>query len=231
MPTIFVIAGPNGIGKTTSFYDFLPNDIPVINSDEIAKEARARDLISSNTQEYSNREASRLIDEQINKLSSFAIETNLSDVETWKFLIKLRELRYDLHLIYISTDEIKLLNDRINERVLLGDHYVRPDIVEQRYISGLKLLSHFFAFPDVLKLFDNSSVMTQVAEFRNGHVVTLAENLPGWVIQYLGDHLKSEPGSKAYIKDLNDIDEVRRSYQAIKGQSSGELDKGKKPSL
>jgi predicted ABC-type ATPase len=222
MPTIFVIAGPNGIGKTTSFYDFLPSNIPVINSDEIAKEARSKELISSNTQEYSNREASRLIDEQINVRSSFAIETNLADVETWKFLIKLRELGYELHIVYISTDEVKLLNDRINERVLLGDHYVRPDIVEQRYVSGLKLLSHYFSYPDVLKLFDNSSVMTQIAEFRNGGIVTIAEQLPDWVMEYFGVHLKPASDSKTHLKDLSDIDAVRRSYQASKGKTGDE---------
>ncbi|HET6252912.1 MAG TPA: zeta toxin family protein [Puia sp.] len=218
MPTIFVIAGPNGIGKTTSFYDFLPNDIPVINSDEIAKEAKARELISSNTQEYSNREASRLIDEQIAKRHSFAIETNLSDLDTWKFLIKIRELGYELHLVYISTDEIKLLNDRISERVLLGDHYVRPDVVEERYIGGLKLLNHYFSHPDVLKLFDNSSVMTQVAEFRNGEIVTVAEKLPDWVNEYFGEFLKPNSDSKIAPRDLNDIDAVRRSYQAMKDE-------------
>ena len=40
MPTLFVVAGPNGIGKTTSSYDIVPKNIPLINSDEIAKEAR-----------------------------------------------------------------------------------------------------------------------------------------------------------------------------------------------
>jgi predicted ABC-type ATPase len=65
MPTIYVVAGPNGIGKTTSSFDILPNNIPTINSDEIAKEARAAGLISSNTQEYANQEASRLVDELI----------------------------------------------------------------------------------------------------------------------------------------------------------------------
>jgi predicted ABC-type ATPase len=219
MPTIFVIAGPNGIGKTTSFYDFLPGNIPVINSDEIAKEAKAKELISSNTQEYSNREASRLIDEQISKQNSFAIETNLADVETWKFLIKLRELGYELNVVYISTDQVKLLNDRITERVLQGDHYVRPDIVEQRYISGLKLLNHYFIYPDVLKLFDNSRVMTQVAEFRTGEIVTLAEHLPHWVNLHFGDFLKPKSDQKPAPKDLSDIDAVRKSYQALKGRT------------
>ena len=47
MPTIYVIAGPNGIGKTTSSYDILPGNVPIINSDEIAKEARRLGLILS----------------------------------------------------------------------------------------------------------------------------------------------------------------------------------------
>src|ERR1700761_501896 len=139
MPTLYVIAGPNGIGKTTSSFDFLPANIPVINSDEIAKEARAAGLITSNTQEYSNQEAARLVDEQINARNTFAIETNLADVETWKFLIKVQQLGYELHVKYYSTSQLKVLNDRIAIRVRLGDHFVRPDIVEQRYIDGLKL--------------------------------------------------------------------------------------------
>lgn len=223
MPTIFVIAGPNGIGKTTSFYDFLPKNIPVINSDEIAKEARAKELISSNTQEYSNREAARLIDDQINHRNTFAIETNLSDVETWKFLIKIRELGYELHVIYISTDQIDILNDRIKERVLLGEHYVRPDIVEQRYISGLKLLDHYFSYPDILKLFDNSSVMTQIGEFRRGEVVVRTERRPKWVEQYLGKHLEPKSESDVPAKDLSDIDAVRRAYRSSKGKSIDEV--------
>jgi len=222
MPTIFVIAGPNGIGKTTSFYDFLPNNVPVINSDEIAKEARAKELIASNTQEYSNREAARLIDEQINQRNSFAIETNLSDVETWKFLIRLNELGYELHVVYISTDQITVLNDRIRERVLLGDHYVRPDVVEQRYVSGLKLLNHYFAYPDILKLFDNTVVMMQVGEIRKGDVVMLEEHLPEWVREYLGSQLWPTSESRASLKDLPDIDEVRKSYRDLKGRSGDE---------
>ncbi|HEY4109167.1 zeta toxin family protein [Puia sp.] len=218
MPTIYVIAGPNGIGKTTSFYNLLPKNIPVINSDEIAKEAKADKLISSNSQEYSNRVASQLIDEQINKLSSFAIETNLSDVETWKFLIKLHEIGYEVHLMYISTDQIVILNDRIKERVLLGEHYVRPDIVEQRYICGLNLLNHFFEFADILQLFDNSTVMTQIGEFRCGECVMLADSLPKWVLSYLGNHIEREEESGITPKDLTDIDAVRKAYQALKSK-------------
>jgi predicted ABC-type ATPase len=45
MPALYVIAGPNGIGKTTSSYDLVPSNTPIINSDEIAKEVRRAGLI------------------------------------------------------------------------------------------------------------------------------------------------------------------------------------------
>ena len=56
-PIIYVIAGPNGIGKTTSDFDFIPDTIPIINSDEIAAEAKRTGFITGNTQEYAYGEA------------------------------------------------------------------------------------------------------------------------------------------------------------------------------
>ena len=218
MPTIYVIAGPNGIGKTTSSFDLLPKNIPLINSDEIAKEAREAGILSVNSQEYSNQEASRLVDEHLNKRSSFSIETNLADVETWKFLIKIQQLGYELNLKYISTDRLDLLNSRIAERVLLGDHFVRPDIVEQRYIAGLKLLDHYFEYPDVLEIFDNSKTMNLVAECRKGQIIMLSEKLPDWVTRFLGNHFRSHPNANVSIRSMNDIDAVRKSYQVLKGK-------------
>jgi predicted ABC-type ATPase len=221
MPTIYVIAGPNGIGKTTSSFDILPSGIPVINSDEIAKEARAAGIIAANTQEYSNQEAARLVDEQIGKRNTFAIETNLSDVDTWKFLIKVQQLGYELHVKYYSTDQLQVLNDRIAIRVKLGDHFVRPDIVEQRYMSGLKLLDHYFSYPDVLELFDNTDSMVLVGEFKRGEIVVRAEQMPAWVEKYLGSHLRPRSNSNVPVNDLSDIDAVRKAYQALKESSHG----------
>ena len=49
MPTLYVIAGPNGIGKTTSSYDLFPANIPIVNSDEIAKEIRNETRLEKST--------------------------------------------------------------------------------------------------------------------------------------------------------------------------------------
>src|SRR5258708_14086021 len=222
MPTIYVIAGPNGIGKTTSSFDLLPKNVPLINSDEIAREAREAGIISVNSQEYSNQEATRLVNDHLNRRSSFIIETNLADVETWKFLISVQQLGYELNVKYISTDKLDLLNNRIAERVLLGDHYVRPDIVEQRYIAGLKLLDHYFEYPDVLELFDNSKTMLLVAEYRKGHPVMQLDILLSCVIDYLGTHFSRTASSDIASQALKDIDAVRKAYEKMRNRKSGE---------
>lgn len=181
MPTLYVIAGPNGIGKTTSSYDLVPANIPIINSDEIAKEARNAGIISSNTQEYSNNEANRLIKEHLENRQSFGMETNLADVPTWKFLIETQKTSYQLHIIYVSTHSLDILNYRIENRVAQGDHYVRPDIVQERYLNGLNLLNNYFAIPDRLQLFDNTLTSTLVAEIELGKITKQVDPLPEWV--------------------------------------------------
>ena len=67
----------------------------------------------------------------------FAIETNIADEEKWKFLKGVKSLGYAVYLFFLSTDNIQTLHQRINERALRGEHFVRPDIVEERYYVGL----------------------------------------------------------------------------------------------
>lgn len=60
-PTLYIVAGPNGIGKTTSFFDAIATDIPIINSDEVAAEIRRKGNAPANTQELANAEAIRMM--------------------------------------------------------------------------------------------------------------------------------------------------------------------------
>ncbi len=55
-PILYILAGPNGIGKTTSFYDFVPQNIKFINADDLAKQFRET-LGDINVQEIANGEA------------------------------------------------------------------------------------------------------------------------------------------------------------------------------
>ena len=210
-PMLYIIAGPNGIGKTTSAFDIIPQNIPIISSDEIAKQIRAAELVKTNTQEYSNREAQLLLQQHLEKKADFAIETNLSDQETWKFLIGAKKLGYRLHLVYLSTDDLDLLNSRIEERSLRGEHFVRPDIVEERYFVSLKLLNHYFVEADTLQLIDNSETLRPVALIKNGQLETVSEDLPAWFTTHLHAITDSTKNVRS-VKDLTSIEEVRKQY-------------------
>ena len=198
-PVLYIIAGPNGIGKTTSAFDIIPQSIPIINSDEIAKQVKTAELVTVNTQEYSNREAQVLVKQHLDKRKTFAIETNLADEETWKFLAAVQRTGYKLHLAFLSTDDIRLLNNRIQERHLRGEHFVRPDIVEERYYVSLKLLKHYFTVPDIVQLIDNSESLRPVAIKKDRHFDLLTDDLPGWSLNIclnILNHLTNQNLSK-----------------------------------
>lgn len=59
MPELHVVAGPNGVGKTTIFKNLVPQGLDYINADLIAKiiKEKARGL---NTQDLANREAAKI---------------------------------------------------------------------------------------------------------------------------------------------------------------------------
>jgi predicted ABC-type ATPase len=219
MPTLYVIAGPNGIGKTTSSYDIIPLNIPIINSDEIAKEIRKAGIIlPGNTQEYSNNEAIRLMEEQRELNNSFSIETNLADIDTWKFLLEMQKTGYELHVLYMSTDSLDVLNQRIKERVQLGDHFVNPFVVEERYVTSLKLLNHYFSKPDRLQLFDNSKKVQLLADIRQGEKTYVVQELPDWILQHLGSHFQQKLKQEIKVKDMKNIDEVKKAYKKLTGK-------------
>jgi predicted ABC-type ATPase len=211
-PILYVIAGPNGIGKTTSDFDFVPGNVPVINSDEIAAEIKKSGQSILNTQEIANGKATELMDGYLNRKASLGFETNLCDVQTWKFLLGIQNLGYQLHVIYISTNDLDVLNSRIENRVKLGGHFVLPDIVRERYLAGLNLLNHYFDKPDKLQLFDNSVTMELVAEISMGEVLHTARKMPDWVSQYLGQRFTKEIKTETKARDLNSIEEVRKRY-------------------
>ena len=80
----------------------------------------------------------------------------------------MQKVGYQLHVLFVSTDNLGILNTRIEERVRQGDDYVRPDIVKERYLAGLDMLKQNYKKPDILQLFDNSEKMTLMVDFRLG---------------------------------------------------------------
>lgn len=119
----------------------------------------------------------------------------------------------------MSTNDLEMLHTRIAGRALLGEHFVKADIVEERYVTGLKLLDHYFNKPDKLQLYDNSEKVKLIAEISQGELLQKVELLPEWITKYLGKHFQQDTKQEIKVKDMT-IDEVRKTYLLDKERAS-----------
>lgn len=158
MPTLFIISGCNGAGKTTASYTILPemlNCKEFVNADAIAAG------LSPFQPEKVAFEAGRLMLERIEHLISiktdFAIETTLSTRSYAQTVKKCKANGYDIVLIYFWLNSTDLAIERIKGRVKKGGHYIPDEIVKRRYTRGLSNLNNIFmAICDYWLVVDNS---------------------------------------------------------------------------
>ena len=212
-PTIYVLAGANGVGKTTVNAFFIPKDVPYVNADDFAFQLRQRLGNDVNVQELANAEALEQMNIFIAKRQTFAIETNLADTDTWQFLIGIQRLGYALHLNFFGVSDVDICINRVKNRVLQGGHYVRPDIVVARYKIGLSLLKHYKNIPNRLVLTDNTTKSINCLEMSLGEIVFQREVLPEWVKNILADIENIE-------KPYNSLDDVREKYRKLRDDES-----------
>ncbi len=139
-----------------------------------------------------------------------------------------------LQEIVSEQKETNLINGQmaayiIDQRVLAGEHYVRPDVVEERYVNSLHLLNHYFKIPDHIQLFDNSKSLQLCIEARRGEILRLENPLPAWVQNHLTEHVtQNKKVAEKKTIDMNSIDEVRKSYQVFKEKADQLLSEVKK---
>ncbi len=158
-PVVYVIAGPNGTGKTTFANQFLPKIADCrnfINADLIAKGLSPFNVDAAAMQ------AGRLflgsIQENVRRGVDFGFETTLSGKGCVKLFKDLRGRGYRLHLYFLWIPGLSLALKRIADRVRMGGHAVPADVVRRRFGKGLKnLFNPFMNLVDYCAIFDNSS--------------------------------------------------------------------------
>lgn len=158
MPTLYIIAGCNGAGKTTASMTLLPeilNCKEFVNADSIAAG------ISPFNPETVAFASARLmlfrIHELIKAKHTFAFETTLSTKSYRNVIVHAKTLGYEVILIFFWLNSTELAIKRIAYRVKNGGHNVPSMIVKRRYSRGLSnFFSIFSPLVDSWMVFDNS---------------------------------------------------------------------------
>lgn len=144
MPKCWIIAGPNGSGKTTFALEYLIKQNPTcahfINADLIAAG------LSPLNPEQKLLAASKLFLSEINTCienkNNFAVETTLSGKTYLRLIKRLNTLGWETLLIYLALPSVKMSKLRVAERVKHGGHNIPTQDIERRYPRSLKNLLH-----------------------------------------------------------------------------------------
>lgn len=135
---VYIIAGPNGSGKTTFADKFLPDYARCpnfVNADIIAKE-----LAPSNPHNVAikaGRIVLKKIDEFAKQGDDFGFETTLAGRSYADRLRSLKSKGYGLYLYFLWVPSSELSIARIKERVAEGGHNIPVEDVRRRFTRSI----------------------------------------------------------------------------------------------
>lgn len=137
--SLIIIAGGNGVGKTTFAKEFLlENDnYAFLNADEIAKEIGGSKVSAG---KLFFKRLNSAIDEE----KSLLVESTLSGRYLIRFIELLRKRNYEITIIFLFVDSPEVLIERIKIRVQKGGHFVPDEDVKRRFKRGKSNFWHSY---------------------------------------------------------------------------------------
>ncbi len=174
MPTLYIIAGPNGVGKTTFADRYLPDHVKqleFVNADLIARGLSPYDPDSAAIQ--AGRIALTRIRELIRLGVGFTWETTMSGKTAVGWLREARSAGFILKAYFLWVKAPEVTISRIRQRVVEGGHDISEEISRRRFT---KTIHNFFQVYRPLfhtwKLFENDlSGPRLIAALKDGREV------------------------------------------------------------
>ena len=177
---VYIIAGPNGSGKTTFARTFLP---------EYAKCDRFinADLIAIGLSPFSPQQVAiksgKLVLGQIKEYSNsgvdFGFETTMSGVTYLKYFKMLKDKGYKIHIFFLWIPSSQLAVARVKDRVAQGGHNVPVADIKRRFErSTEKFFKQYRLLADQWMLFNNEqSEPKLIARKQNAHIDVINQDL------------------------------------------------------
>jgi predicted ABC-type ATPase len=157
-PSVVVLAGSNGAGKSTAAPLLLRDTLSLtryVNADVIAQGLAGFDPLSAAL------EAGRIMLDRIHELArqrlDFSLETTLASRSLAPFLRDLSGAGWSVSLFFLWLGDADLAVQRVAHRVASGGHHVPEETVRRRYVLGIRnFFSLYQAIASKWYVYDNS---------------------------------------------------------------------------
>jgi predicted ABC-type ATPase len=147
-PTLWLVAGPNGVGKTTYAFRHIrriSGSVNFVNLDEIARGLSPLQPDAQRLQ--AARIALSMQSGFLARRESFSLETTLSGLTYLGLLRRAKTAGYRVQLLFFSVPSVEVSIARVAKRVSRGGHDVPEEDIRRRY--GRSYLN-FFRYVDLV---------------------------------------------------------------------------------
>ena len=172
--TIYVIAGPPGIGKSTNANELIPVGVPIIDQDLAGYQYKKQGF--TDYQDLASIRSNQQLKDYLFSGQDFALELNLGFASHYDYLksIAFFDRRNQINLLLFFTDDINLCLDRAAVWYLSGGHEVKPEVIEEMYTNTLPLFAENRTLFQSVRLIDMTGIT--VTEYGRR-----SDGLPHWI--------------------------------------------------
>ena len=195
-PKMYILAGPNGSGKTSVLLKRIPKDVTILNADKFAREIakklgvpddKIQDAVNNSDalQLAGMRKLTALMQECIGQRESFAPEKTLDAKGYEKYIERAQSSGFEVELLYVGTESPKINIVRVVNRVAGGGHHIKPETIKKRYYGSLVRLGSYIELVGRAEIHDNTEKPRHVLSVDHGKIIEKNEPIPGWIKKYV----------------------------------------------
>lgn len=184
-PTMLVVAGPSGSGKS-SLFPVRESGYPAFNVDDRCSELNGGSYraIPAAVRTQAQRECEAFVAAHIADRRSFAVETTLRSDAAIRQAASARAAGFFTELVFVSTRDVELNVQRVMLRALDGGHSAPPDHLRLIYRASMANLARAAATFEQVYLYDASAhgaAPVLVGEIHRGQLRGGPAMLPDWL--------------------------------------------------
>lgn len=165
MPTLYLITGSNGAGKSTVGPDYLPKQVianhTVFDGDKLYTNKRNElwpQLIKSLKEAkkiaavYVTETLERLLEEALEARLDFVYEGHFPSYATWEFPKRFKSNGYEVQMLFLGLTDPDISEMRVGLRAKKGGHNVPRYDIENNFYGNLEMLNEHYQLLDHLQI-------------------------------------------------------------------------------